>query len=482
MRSRDGALIQRIEYLNISSCVARGGDFFPVAVLSCAVPGSSGLVPGTHCSMTQLAHIADRVLNRPLMVMPDKLAMIASILEGRIGIDAVQLKGDAEALPLPDASRHVGTFEPDPTSSTGAKKPYPTTKDGTAIVPIIGSLVGRGGWISALSGIASYENLKFQISAAAKDPAVKSVILDIDSPGGEAVGAFETADVVRAAAAVKPVVAVAAGLCCSAAYAIASAATRIITTKSSVVGSIGVVMLHADYSHKLHEAGVKPTLIHAGKKKVDGNPYTPLTDDVKASLKAELDRFQNLFVATVAEGRKGRLTKKAIYAMEAGTYIGADAVAIGLADAVGSLEEVLARSVSRSPVAPASPPSRGFLSPYGRSDQEAAVAIAIDRVTAIMSSAEARGLEAAAWALAAMPPEKISVQGALELLRTARISQPIGRRAKDSPFGLVIGTDYSPASGGMVVSVNADRRQLSKDNFGWGDVVAELNGAMDAKK
>src|SRR5882757_2696871 len=93
---------------------------------------------------------------------------------------------------------------------------------------------------------------------------------------------------------------------------------------------------------RLHERGVVPTLIHAGKKKVDGTPYKPLTDDVKASLKAEVEKFNSLFVATVAEGRKS-LTAEAILAMEAGTYIGADAVRVGLADAVGDIEGVLAR-------------------------------------------------------------------------------------------------------------------------------------------
>jgi signal peptide peptidase SppA len=289
--------------------------------------------------MSYLAHIADRVLNRPLMIMPDKLAIISSVLEGRLGVEAVAPTAD---VPIPDASRHVGTYEIDPASSTGAKKPYRTTADGTAIIPVIGSLVGRGGWIQSMSGVQSYENIKFSLAAAANDPTVKAIILDIDSPGGEAVGAFEAADAVRAAAAKKEVIAVATGLCCSAAYAIASAASTIITTKSSVIGSIGVVMLHADYSHKLHEAGVVPTLIHAGKRKVDGSPYKPLTDDVKASLKAEVEKFNSLFVATVAEGRKS-LTAEAIMAMEAGTYIGADAVTAGLADAVGSLESVLAR-------------------------------------------------------------------------------------------------------------------------------------------
>ena len=289
--------------------------------------------------MTRLAHIADRVLNRPLMILPDKLALIASVLEGRIGIDATGLADQSKETP--DASRYVGDYQDnDPEDSKAGKKPYRQTSQGVAIITVIGSLVNRGSWMDALSGLTSYEKFKYQVGSAAADSTVRSIILDIDSPGGEAVGAFEAGDAVREATKAKPVVAVVNGMACSAAYAIAAQASRIITTSSGISGSIGVVMLHADYSVALHERGIKPTLIHAGARKVDGNPYQPLTDDVKGELKAEIDRFYDLFVASVAKGRKG-MSEDAIRATEARTYIGADAVSIGLADAVGSFETAL---------------------------------------------------------------------------------------------------------------------------------------------
>lgn len=300
--------------------------------------------------MTKLAHIADRVLNRPLMIHPDKLTLIASILDGRIGIEAADLRDfSADQLAaLPEASRYVGQFEAsDPNDPKAGRKPYRTTADGVAIIPVLGSLINRGGWLDAMSGITSYEKLKFQIAAAARDNDVTSIILDIDSPGGEAVGAFEVGDVVHQAAQVKEVVAIVNGMAASAAYAVAAGANRIITTSSGISGSVGVVMLHADYSVALANKGVKPTLIHAGARKVDGNPYQPLTDGVKAELKAEIDRFYDLFVTSVAVGRAG-MTEDAIRATEARTYIGADAVAVGLADAVGSFESVLSDLSGRS--------------------------------------------------------------------------------------------------------------------------------------
>jgi hypothetical protein len=100
--------------------------------------------------MTTLFHIADRVLNRPIIILPDKLTLIASVLDGRIGIDASSL-GDIEAEYLkkaaPGASRFVGNYEPiDPKNPAAGRKPYRTTPEGVAVIGVVGSLVNYGGW------------------------------------------------------------------------------------------------------------------------------------------------------------------------------------------------------------------------------------------------------------------------------------------------------------------------------------------------
>ena len=433
--------------------------------------------------MTMLAHIADRVLNRPLMILPDKLALIASVLDGRIGIDAVGLKDvDASLFErAPGASRFVGEFEAiDPSNPRAGAKPYRTTAEGVAVIPVLGSLVNRGAWIGARSGMTSYEGLKFQIAAAAKDKDVRSIILDMDTPGGEAVGAFEVADVVRQAAQTKEVIAVVNGMAASAGYAIASAATKIVTTASGIVGSIGVVMMHADYSHRLHEAGVVPTLIFAGARKVDGNPYEKLTADVRAELKAEIDRFYELFVESVALGRSG-MTLEGIRATEARTYIGADAVAIGLADAVGSFETALSDLTGR--VAPLS--SRNLKGRTMSKDNEegtitlaqhtAATSLAVaealktaqigadaaiakaatdataaantanaDRIKAIFGSDEAKGREQLAASFAA--DATMTADKAKELLAAAPKGGLPSGRTSESGFGLSVDPQKNDAA------------------------------------
>lgn len=292
--------------------------------------------------MSNLFHIADRVLNRPLCILPEKLALIASVLEGRIGVDATELQELAQAAP--DASRFVGTA----LGSDGRSRAYQVDK-GVAMIPVLGSLVNRGAWIGARSGMTSYEGLGFQLAQAAADPTVKAIILDIDSPGGEAVGAFEMADKVRAVAKSTPVTAVVNGMAASAAYALASAASRIVSTPSGVAGSIGVVLMHVDYSAALDKKGIKPTLIHAGAHKVDGNPYEPLPANVRSDLQAEVDNFYSLFVSGVVKGRNGRMTEKAVRDTEARTFIGQAAVDAGLVDALGTFESTLAELQAQQP-------------------------------------------------------------------------------------------------------------------------------------
>jgi signal peptide peptidase SppA len=275
--------------------------------------------------MNILAHLADRVLNRPLLISPDKAQVILSVLSGRIGINS------------PEASR----FEGDNRDRAGPPKPY-NISNGVGIITITGSLVKRGAWVGAYSGLTSYEGIEHQLKTALADPAVKSILLDLHSPGGEAVGAFETAAIVRQVAAAKRVLAVVNGMAASAAYAIASGANDIIVTETGVAGSIGVVMLHADFSRQLDREGITPTLIHAGAHKVDGNPFEPLPDAVRADLQAEVDAFYDAFLATVAKGRGSRMTADTARQTEARTFIGKAAVAAGLADRVGTFESALA--------------------------------------------------------------------------------------------------------------------------------------------
>jgi ClpP class serine protease len=187
-----------------------------------------------------------------------------------------------------------------------------------------------------------------QLDAALADPAVNGIALEIDSHGGEVAGAFDLADRIRAARARKPVRAFVAEAALSAGYAIASQADRIILPRTGEVGSIGVVTMHVDMSGALADGGYAVTLIHAGAHKVDGNPFEPLPDTVRAEWQADLESVRQIFVATVEAGRGARLPRGAALATEAAILRGADAVAAGLADEVAELRAAFEQFASEA--------------------------------------------------------------------------------------------------------------------------------------
>jgi len=263
-----------------------------------------------------LPHLASRLYGAPLLIARTKLDTILAVLGSRIGLPAMEV-----ALP------------PVPARSPAPEIP------GIAAIAIHGTLVRRTLGLEAQSGLTSYQSVAAQLDAALADPGVRAILLDVDSPGGETGGVFDLADRIRAAAGVKPVWAVASDMAFSAAYALASAANRVFVTRTSGVGSIGVIALHADQSGKDAQEGVRYTTVFAGARKNDLNPHAPLTDEALATLQAEVDRVYALFVATVAQHRG--LTPEQVRATEAGLFFGRDAITAGLADALGTREDAL---------------------------------------------------------------------------------------------------------------------------------------------
>ena len=305
------------------------------------------------------AQIAQRAFNTPLLVEPAKamafLAGLGARIAGRrvefAGLDVPEAEAERAALPA-QAGVLVNDLAEQEFRMGGA--PY-AVRDGVAIIQVSGVLIHRGSWIGQSSGQTSYEGLASQIEAAAKDPTVLGIALELDSFGGEVAGAFDLADRLRAARARKPVWAFVAEHAFSAAYALASQADRIILPRTGRVGSIGVLVMHADLSGMMEQDGVTVTLIHSGARKVDGNPYEPLPTNVRETIQAEIDATRLLFAQTVAAGRGSHLTEAAALATEAASFRGDEAVAAGLADEVSDLGGAFARftaEVNRRRTAP----------------------------------------------------------------------------------------------------------------------------------
>ena len=264
-----------------------------------------------------LPHLAARLYGTPLLLARAKLDVILSVLGERVNWPESEL-----AASLPQARARIDA------------------PAGVAVIPVVGSLVRRTMGLEPASGFTSYAEIAGMVDTAIANPSVEGIVLDIDSPGGEAGGVFELGERIRAADGVKPVWAIASDSAFSAAYAIGCAASRLLVSRTGGVGSIGVIAMHVDQTARDAQQGYRYTPITAGDHKNDFSPHEKLGPEAHARLQAEVDRLYSMFVDHVAAMRK--LDADAVRATEAGIYFGMDAVTAGLADAVGSLDAVLA--------------------------------------------------------------------------------------------------------------------------------------------
>lgn len=188
----------------------------------------------------------------------------------------------------------------------------------------------------------SYEAISARVAAAC-ETAARTVILRFDSPGGEVAGCFETARALRTmcATAGKRLFAFAEGDCCSAAYALASAAECIVLADSALIGSIGVLVERCDVSARNTADGIRVQFITSGARKADGHPEQAISDAELEQMQSIVDSMGASFFELVAELRP-RMTADGIAALQAKVFHGASAVGVGLADSIGSLSSVLA--------------------------------------------------------------------------------------------------------------------------------------------
>jgi capsid assembly protease len=275
-------------------------------------------------------HVVQMLTETPWAVLPDTLEAIREMVATR---DAGDKFSDEEI-----AARVAG--------GAGSKRAYQAS--GVAILPLYGVLIPRANLMSQMSGGTSLEQWGAALDAAADNPAVSAILIDANSPGGSTGLVPETAAKVRAARAKKRVVAVANTIAASAAYWIIAQADEIVVTPSGSVGSIGVYMSHDDLSGAAEQAGVKRTFISAGRHKVEGHPFEPLSEEARGALQAYVDEFYGMFVRDVARGR--RTGAEAVRAgFGEGRMVPArQAVSDGMADSIDTFEAALARLL-RSP-------------------------------------------------------------------------------------------------------------------------------------
>ena len=230
-----------------------------------------------------------------------------------------------------------------------ALSPYPNKRDtapglaaSVALLPIMGCLTSDEfgwGW-----GMQTYGAIRHAFLAAVNADDVAAVALLVNSPGGTVSGVFDLADTIYQARGIKPIWAILSEDAYSAAYALASAADHVTVPRTGGTGSIGIIKMHADLSKSLDKAGVQMTLLRYGAHKGDGNPFEPLSNEVRSAEQADIDYAGDLFVETVARNRG--LKASEVKATEAATYVGPAGVTIGLADSVAAPDAAFADLLS----------------------------------------------------------------------------------------------------------------------------------------
>lgn len=278
----------------------------------------------------QFANLAQRLFNRPLAIHRDKAEVIMAALAERLGVTRM-LNVDGSAIqPAAFAFADDDGYD---YSRQDRDRGYDMAGP-VAVIPVHGTLVQKLGTLRPYSGMTGYDGIRQAFTMAMADESVEAIVLDVDSPGGEVSGCFDLVDTIYAARGAKPIHSILSECAYSAAYAIASAADRIVVPRTGGVGSIGVICMHVDLSKALTSAGVQVTFITYGDRKADGHPEIPLSKEALARFQSDIDSMGELFVETVARNRN--IAASTVRDTQAVTYMGAAGVAQGLADAVAA--------------------------------------------------------------------------------------------------------------------------------------------------
>lgn len=287
-------------------------------------------------------HLASRIFNTPLLVHPQKLDAIIAGLGPRL-LGAALLPNDVGQTQLRDPEAIAPEFF---STRRGERSEagYMVT-EGVAVLRVMGALAHRSKLDADSSYILGYNEVAGKLEHAMDSPDVHAVVAMVDSPGGEAQGAFELAQRTFDYRGKKPLVAVADGMAASAAYLFASAADELVVTSTGWAGSIGVVRAHVDFSRMLANEGIAVTHIFAGAHKIDGNQFEALPPAVRADFQSEINALYDMFVGAVA--RHLNVKPEAVRATEARMYMGEAAITAGLVRRVATADQILTELAGR---------------------------------------------------------------------------------------------------------------------------------------
>ena len=207
------------------------------------------------------------------------------------------------------------------------------------VITVKGSLVnGHAGYMSYF-GVTGYGDIRDALLAAIQEPSVSAILMDYDTGGGAVAGVHETAQLIARVDKIKPVFGYNGGTQASAGLWLGASVRKSFIAETAITGSLGIIMVHAERSKQLEQDGVKVTVIRAGSEKALASQYEPLSKEAKASLEAQAQVMYDIFLGHVATQRGVSNTVADTKFGQGKEFIGQQAVAAGLVDTVGTLED-----------------------------------------------------------------------------------------------------------------------------------------------
>lgn len=296
----------------------------------------------------RFANIRASILNTPLLCLPEHARGILNVLAPHIGIASINGAPVATPAAKSENPDSMAGVHPDDGYGSGDPRPY-SLEHGVAFIPVHGTIVKKYAGMNSQCDMTSTEALKHVFQAACEAPDVKAIYLDIDSSGGQAAGTFDAVEhmMMLKRKYKKTVFAHANELAASAAYAIASVADHLSAPFTAQTGSVGVIVMLADYSNMLENAGIKINIIRRGARKAETNPYEPLSERAREKLQTDVDDLYDHFVASVTENRAA-LTRDTVVGTESALLSTAEAKRLGFIDDVMSEEQAFVHAVTRA--------------------------------------------------------------------------------------------------------------------------------------
>ena len=290
--------------------------------------------------MTSFPLWAERLYNRPIALDRFKNETLCEFADQRIfgarrdKIDATSL-GQMQIASRSDEASHY--------SDTG-RKPF-LHRGHIAVIPIRGTLVHRGGYVDAQSGLLGYNHIMEQARAAERDPDIKGKFVLFDSGGGECAGMWAAAEelaTMTKAEGGKPMYAYLDDRACSAAYVLCSVADKIYGRREVMGGSIAAIINMVDKSKAMERMGLRPVAVRASwaDRKARGGYGEAFDDELVAKAETMVEEASEMIVEVVSAMRG--IKPQAVRDLRGEVFTGEDLVSFGLMDGIASEQEAWA--------------------------------------------------------------------------------------------------------------------------------------------